>query len=79
MDVMADRSERPSGPPSQPKRDQGWPRWGIWLVMGMVAMALLLPGLIPSNDADPVAYDLFLNRVAAGEVADVRDIVQRRE
>jgi len=71
MNVMADRSERPSGPSPQPKRDQGWPRWGVWLVMGLVATALILPGLISSESADEVAYDLFLDRVAAGELADV--------
>ena len=68
---MADRSERPSGPSTQPKRDQGWPRWGVWLVMGLVATALILPGLMPSDSAEQVAYDRFLDRVAAGEVADV--------
>ena len=71
MSVMADRSERPSGPSTQPKRDQGWPRWGVWLVMGVVATALIIPGLMPSDSAEQVAYDRFLDRVAAGEVADV--------
>jgi len=52
-------------------KNQGWPRWGMWLVMGLVATALFLPGLLPSEEAEQVAYDHFLDRVAAGEVGDV--------
>ncbi len=66
-----DRPDGPTGPSPQTKKDQGWPRWGIWLVMGLVAAALILPGLLPSSSADEVAYDHFLNRVAAAEVTDV--------
>ena len=68
---MVDRPDGPTGPSPQGKKDQGWPRWGIWLVMGLVAAALILPGLLPSSSADQVAYDHFLNRVAAAEVTDV--------
>ena len=71
MEAMVDRPDRPTGPSPQAKKDQGWPRWGIWLVMGLVAAALILPGLLPSSSVDQVAYDHFLNRVAAAEVADV--------
>ncbi|MDG2426920.1 MAG: ATP-dependent zinc metalloprotease FtsH [Acidimicrobiales bacterium] len=39
--------------------------------MGLLATAFILPGLLPSDTADQVAYDLFLDRVATGEVADV--------
>ena len=58
---MVDRPDGPTGPNPQGKKDQGWPRWGIWLVMGLVAAALILPGLLPSSSADQVAYDHFLN------------------
>ena len=68
---MVDRPDGPTGPSPQGKKDQGWPRWGIWLVMGLVAAALILPGLLPSSSTDQVAYDHFLNRVAAAEVTDV--------
>ena len=39
--------------------------------MGLVAAALFLPGLLPSTEAEQVAYDRFLDRVAAGEVGEV--------
>jgi len=71
MEAMVDRPDGPTGPSPQAKKDQGWPRWGIWLVMGLVAAALILPGLLPSSSVDQVAYDHFLNRVAAAEVTDV--------
>ena len=43
----------------------------MWLVMGLVAAALFLPGLLPSTEAEQVTYDRFLDRVAAGEVGEV--------
>lgn len=68
-----DRTNRGTGDPptSTPRKEMGWPRWGMWLVMGLVAAALFLPGLLPSDDVEEVAYDHFLDRVAAGEVVDV--------
>ncbi len=53
------------------RRNQGWPRWGMWLVMGLIAAVLFLPGLLPSQSPEQVAYDLFLDQVAAGEVSEV--------
>ena len=56
---------------TRPSRDQGWPRWGIWLVLGLIASALFLPNLFPADDLDEVTYDRFLGRVAAHEVTEV--------
>ena len=39
------------------------------MVMGLIAAALFFPSFLPSDQIDEVAYDRFLNRVAAGEVA----------
>ncbi|MBR13223.1 MAG: cell division protein FtsH [Acidimicrobiaceae bacterium] len=69
-----DRKAAPKVEPGSgrgPQKNQGWPRWGMWLVMGLVAAALFLPGLLPSTEAEQVAYDRFLDRVAAGEVGEV--------
>ena len=56
---------------TKPSREQGWPRWGIWLVLGLIASALFLPNLFPADDLDEVTYDRFLGRVAAHEVTEV--------
>jgi len=41
------------------------------MVMGLIAAALFFPSFLPSDQVDEVAYDRFLNRVAAGEVAEI--------
>jgi cell division protease FtsH len=56
---------------TRPSREQGWPRWGIWLVLGLVASFLFFPSLFPDDELDEVTYDRFLDRVAAHEVSDV--------
>ena len=56
---------------TKPSREQGWPRWGIWLILGLIASALFLPNLFPADELDEVTYDRFLSRVAAHEVSDV--------
>ncbi|MEC8920052.1 MAG: ATP-dependent metallopeptidase FtsH/Yme1/Tma family protein, partial [Actinomycetota bacterium] len=66
-----DRSDRPLPTADRPGRNQGWPRWGIWMVMGLIAAALFFPSFLPSDQIDEVAYDRFLNRVATGEVAEI--------
>ena len=54
-----------------PSRDRGWPRWGIWLVLGLIASVLFFPNLFPADELDEVTYDRFLGRVAAQEVTEV--------
>ena len=39
--------------------------------MGLLAVVLFLPGLMSDGEAESVSYDVFLGRVAAGEVATV--------
>ena len=63
-------ANRPT-PGTRPSREQGWPRWGIWLVLGLVASFLFFPNLFPADDLDEVSYDRFLGQVAAHEVGDV--------
>jgi len=56
---------------TKPSRDKGWPRWGMWLVLGLVASFLFFPNLFPADELDEVTYDRFLAQVAAHEVTDV--------
>ena len=66
-----DRSDHRLPTGARPGRDQGWPRWGIWMVMGLIAAALFFPSFLPSDQIDEVPYDRFLDRVAASEVAEI--------
>ncbi len=76
---MADRKKptKPSQGKPRPdagstRRDQGWPRWGIWLMMGLIGAALFFPSFLPTDEAKVVSYDQFLNLVVADEVTDVQ-------
>ncbi|MDP6697832.1 MAG: ATP-dependent zinc metalloprotease FtsH [Acidimicrobiales bacterium] len=76
---MADRRKptRPRQGKGRPEggaagRDQGWPRWGIWLMMGLIGAALFFPSFLPAEEVEVVSYDQFLTRVAADEVAEVQ-------
>ncbi|HJO80188.1 MAG TPA: ATP-dependent metallopeptidase FtsH/Yme1/Tma family protein, partial [Acidimicrobiales bacterium] len=76
---MADRKKptKPSQGKPRPdagstRRDQGWPRWGIWLMMGLIGAALFFPSFLPTDEAEVVSYDQFLNLVVADEVTDVQ-------
>ena len=66
-----DRSDHRLPTGARPGRDQGWPRWGIWMVMGLIAAALFFPSFLPSDQIDEVPYDRFLDQVAVGEVAEI--------
>ena len=56
-----DRSDHRLPTGARPGRDQGWPRWGIWMVMGLIAAALFFPSFLPSDQIDEVPYDRFLD------------------
>jgi cell division protease FtsH len=70
---MADRAKKSSSSsePSGSKANKGWPRWGIWMLMGLLAATLLYPLLQPSEDLEALPYDQFLALVADGEVTEV--------
>ncbi|MEO1063103.1 MAG: ATP-dependent zinc metalloprotease FtsH [Actinomycetota bacterium] len=49
-------------------RDQGWPRWSIWVLIGVVLASLALPTLFASDDSTSIDYTEFLDEVRAGNV-----------
>jgi cell division protease FtsH len=34
-----------------------WPRWTIWLLIGVLAAAFLIPNLWPSDDGEALTYN----------------------
>ena len=48
--------------------DQGWPRWTIWAVLGVIAAVLFLPALLDNSESTPISYGDFLSKLRAEEV-----------
>ncbi len=74
--------QRPSGDqrPNQPgngapgdgtKRPGSWPRWTMWVLLGVVALALILPSFWPSDSGEKLTYTQFIDQVQEGNVESV--------
>jgi cell division protease FtsH len=67
----------PSDPDSGPRRlrrpapGQGWPRWGTWLVLGLVLALFLVASTITTGSTDKISYSQFLDRVRDKQVEEV--------
>ncbi len=69
----------PPPPPSADKRpgrsgrgDGGWPRWSLWVLLGLVTASIVASSLLSSNDdSSSISYDTFMSRVEAGQVKSV--------
>jgi len=46
-----------------------WPRWTIWVLIGVLAAAFLVPSLWPSNDGESLEYSEWRTQVEDGNVA----------
>jgi cell division protease FtsH len=53
------------------RRPGGWPRWALYVLAGVVAVALLLPSMWPSEDGERITYTEFLELVREERVASV--------
>ena len=74
--------QRPSGDqrPNQPggggnpdgtRRPGSWPRWTMWVLLGVVALALILPSFWPSDAGEKLTYTQFIDQVQEGNVESV--------
>ncbi len=50
------------------RRPGNWPRWSIWLIAGVILLALLVPGLWPDNKGQKITYTEFMTQVREGNV-----------
>src|SRR5258706_4322587 len=73
--------QTPPPPPPPPRESRGpaggrmgmssLPRWSIWVLLGLVAAALLLPGLFSTSDGTNIQYSQFLDFVQADNVKSI--------
>jgi cell division protease FtsH len=50
---------------------QGWPRWGTWLVVGLVAALFLTASMVSTTSSTKITYSQFLDRVREKKVEEV--------
>ncbi len=66
------RPDRPSGQGGDGLRRPGnWPRWSIWVIAGVILLALLVPGLWPDEQGQKITYTEFMEQVEAGNVESI--------
>ncbi len=69
-------------PPPPPRGDQrgpgrglrgesGFPRWGLWVLLGLLAATFVLPLLFSSPDKDGIAYSEFMAQARDGKVDEI--------
>jgi cell division protease FtsH len=72
--MSSDSPTPPSGGEERPSgrfgSDQGWPRWTIWVLLAVIAGALLLPSLMGSQQGDAISYGQFLDDLRSDQVAE---------
>ena len=45
-----------------------WPRWTIWVLIGVLVAAFLVPSLWPSDDGESLTYDQWREQVIEGQI-----------
>jgi cell division protease FtsH len=50
--------------------DQGWPRWMIWVLLGVILAALFLPSLLSQPSGETVSYGDFVNQLRDDQVEE---------
>ncbi|TML64544.1 MAG: ATP-dependent metallopeptidase FtsH/Yme1/Tma family protein [Actinobacteria bacterium] len=70
---MSRQPREPSSPRSGSLRpSDGWPRWIVWVLIGLLAAVLVLPALFAPARRDRIDYGTFIDKVAAHQVASVK-------
>ena len=59
----------PDGTPSGGRGPGSWPRWTIWVLVGVLAAAFLVPSLWPSNSGETLEYSEWRELVIEGQIA----------
>ncbi|MFZ8969014.1 MAG: ATP-dependent zinc metalloprotease FtsH, partial [Ilumatobacteraceae bacterium] len=65
------RQKRASTPNGAENETPQWRRWAPWVAAGVFLAAVVLPSLTSGDDGTQISYSEFIDRVAAGEVAQI--------
>jgi len=57
------------GTPSSGRGPGSWPRWTIWVLVGVLAAAFLVPTLWPSDSGESLEYSEWRTQVIEGNIA----------
>ena len=73
MDPKANPPGGPQGrsPGSGARNEQGFPKWAIWALVGLVVLVLVVPTLLRGQTGDQITYTEFIDDVKAGEVESI--------
>ncbi len=64
----SDHSNEGGGSSDEKGGRANWPRWGIWVLIGVLAAAFLVPNLWPSDDGESLTYQEWRTQVVEGKV-----------
>ncbi len=62
----------PDGGPSQPRFEDGWPKWLVWAIAGAVLVVGLVYSFSSSSNSKKVSYSTFISSVEGGKVKSVK-------
>ncbi|MCP3937016.1 MAG: ATP-dependent zinc metalloprotease FtsH [Actinomycetia bacterium] len=51
--------------------DGGFPRWSLWILIGVVVATFLVPQMFEADSAEPISFSEYEQKVDDGEVASV--------
>jgi cell division protease FtsH len=64
-------SKGPGSTPTSGETNRGWPRWIIWVLIGVLVATVIVPNLLPRNDGDAISYTEFISEVRDGTVESI--------
>ena len=59
------------GPGRSLRGDQGMPKWGLWVLLGLTLMIVVLPSLLGGTSQEEISYSDFMGEVRDGDVERV--------
>ncbi len=53
------------------KAEGGWPRWSMWIVLGVILTLVLASIAIPDDTSGQISYSEFIAKVEDGQIAEI--------